>query len=106
MLRGARTTLWAGLCAGLAVLLSPLVCAEEPSESPEQPVCVKCHADSFAGMSLTKHAVKSDFRTPWGTGKECQACHGDATEHLKNPVKNPIPQRFLKETPAAEKSAV
>ena len=59
-------------------------------------MCVKCHKGAYEGFSLTKHAVRGDPRTPSGTGRECQACHGDASEHLKNPAKNPMPQRFLK----------
>ena len=34
----------------------------------------------------------------------CQACHGDATEHLKDPTKKPA--RLAASVPAAEKSAV
>ena len=69
-----------------------------PPSSPaaaEPPVCVKCHKEAWEGFSQTRHAVRGDARTPFGTGRDCQACHGDASEHLKNPAKNPIPQRFL-----------
>ena len=80
-----------------------------PPSSPaaaEPPVCVKCHKEAWEGFSQTRHAVRGDARTPFGTGRDCQACHGDASEHLKNPAKNPIPQRFLKGTPASAKSGV
>jgi DmsE family decaheme c-type cytochrome len=90
------------LAAGAAVLLASPVLAQQPGE----PVCVKCHEAAYPGMALTKHGAKGDPRTPFGSGRECQACHGDASEHLKAPTKNPMPQRFKPEAPAAEKSGV
>jgi len=32
-------------------------------------VCLKCHDDEIGSMLGTRHAVKADARTPWGTGK-------------------------------------
>jgi DmsE family decaheme c-type cytochrome len=101
-MRSRLSAALACLCAGAAFIIAFPTSAQEPG----QPVCVKCHEAAYPGMALTKHGAKGDPRTPFGSGRDCQACHGDATEHLKNPTKNPIPQRFLRETPAAEKSAV
>jgi DmsE family decaheme c-type cytochrome len=95
-LRLSSAAVWVAVVAAAA--LSVLVFAQEPPKpaapAAEPPVCVKCHKGAWEGFSLTKHAVRGDPRTPFGTGRDCQACHGDATEHLKNPAKNPIPQRF------------
>jgi DmsE family decaheme c-type cytochrome len=110
----------AALAAAVTVLALPGFAQAPPKPSPEPkppaaeskppaaepPVCVKCHEEAWVGFSQTRHAVRGDARTPFGTGRDCQACHGDASEHLKNPAKNPIPQRFLKETPGRERSAV
>jgi len=110
----------AWLCAAAAILLTLRAFAQAPPQSTPQatttqatpqppdepPVCVKCHKEAWEGFAQTKHAVRVDPRTPFGTGRDCQACHGDATEHLKNPVKNSMPQRFLPTTLAAEKSGV
>jgi DmsE family decaheme c-type cytochrome len=85
------------LAAGAVALLAFPVLAQQPGE----PVCVKCHAESYTGLAETKHGAKSDPRSPFGSGRECQACHGDATEHLKNPRKNPLPVRFGKGEAAA-----
>ena len=95
----------AWLSAGAAILLALPAFAQAPAPA-DKPVCLKCHEDAYTGMASTKHAAKGDPRTPFGSGRECQACHGDATNHLKDPRKNPIPMRFTPETPAAEKSGV
>ncbi len=93
------------VCAAAAFLTVPIF-AQAPPSPAEPPVCAKCHQEAYETFAQTKHAVRADPRTPFGTGRDCQSCHGDATEHLKNPVKNPMPQRFLKEVPADEKSGV
>ncbi|MCB1864236.1 MAG: DmsE family decaheme c-type cytochrome [Chromatiales bacterium] len=52
---------------------------------------------------LSKHGVKADGRTPAANGG-CQACHGDASEHLKNPkASHP---KSLKHASADEKNEV
>lgn len=96
-------SLVAAVAAGLIGFVAGPASAQQPSAEP--PPCLKCHESAYAGMQLTKHGAKGDGRTPFGSGKDCQACHGDASEHLKN-RRNPVQQRFLKETPAAEKSGV
>src|SRR5262245_55805786 len=94
-------------CSTVATLLTIPAFAQTALETAGgPPVCVKCHKEAYERFSLTKHAVRGDPRTPFGTGRDCQACHGDATEHLKNPVKNPIPQRFQKQGPADAQNQV
>jgi hypothetical protein len=108
-LRQSPAAAWIGAITA-ALLAAPGFAQAPPQPSPqaaaEPPVCVKCHKEAWEGFSQTRHAVRGDARTPFGTGRDCQACHGDASEHLKNPAKNPMPQRFLKETLASEKSGV
>ena len=87
----------AALAAGATAFLAFPVLAQQPGE----PVCVKCHAESYTGLAETKHGARADPRSPFGSGRECQACHGDATEHLKSPTKNPLPVRFGKGQVAA-----
>jgi DmsE family decaheme c-type cytochrome len=67
-------------------------------------VCLKCHDDEVGSMLGTRHAVKADARTPWGTGKACQACHGESTEHIRN-TKVPPTVLFKRSTPAEERNA-
>ncbi|HKC43564.1 MAG TPA: hypothetical protein VKC64_07035, partial [Burkholderiales bacterium] len=115
-LRLALAVAW--ICIGAAAVLTVPAFAQAPQSDPRTseapppaapeppPICAKCHKEAWEGLSQTKHAVRVDPRTPFGTGRDCQACHGDATEHLKSPTKNPMPQRFLPTTLAAEKSGV
>jgi DmsE family decaheme c-type cytochrome len=91
--------------AGMAALSTSLLSTFAFAQTQSEPVCLQCHTNAMAGLAHTKHAVTSDPRTPFGSGKQCQACHGDATEHLKNPA-NPMPQRFKKDAPADAKSGV
>jgi DmsE family decaheme c-type cytochrome len=68
--------------------------------APATPVCAGCHQDAHASIETTHHGAKND-----ANGSMCQMCHGDASEHLKDPVKNKMVNRFAK-APAADKSAV
>jgi len=67
-------------------------------------VCLKCHDDEIGSMLGTRHAVKADARTPWGTGKACQACHGESTEHIRN-TKVPPTVLFKRSAPAEQRNA-
>jgi len=42
------------------------------------PICANCHEDKWASIIMTAHGARNDAQ-----GSICQACHGDATEHLK-----------------------
>jgi len=78
---------------------SPVTASTDPSAP-----CLKCHEDEIGGLLQTRHAVKSDPKTPFGTGKGCTACHGPSTEHIKATKVKPTVV-FAKTTPAAERNA-
>ena len=69
---------------------APAVTAQAPAATPPASAasaptgpggaCIKCHEDEIGSMLGSKHAVIAHDRTPWGTGKGCQACHGESTE--------------------------
>src|SRR5262245_3692829 len=48
------------------------------------PVCANCHEAQWKAIDLSAHGAKND-----AGGSMCQACHGDASEHLKDPTKKP-----------------
>jgi DmsE family decaheme c-type cytochrome len=89
----------------LAVVATALVSAtfafEAFAQGRETPVCAGCHADQHASIEPTFHGAKND-----AAGTMCQACHGDASEHLKDPLKNKMANRLGKGVPAAERTAV
>ena len=81
---------------------------DKPSPAPVaegSAPCLGCHADNVKGLLETKHAVSGDRRTPWGTGKPCQACHGESVEHMSDPTKVKPTMTFAKTVPAAQRSA-
>ena len=67
------------------------------------PVCAGCHERQSRSIVLTAHGAKND-----ASGSMCQACHGDATEHMKDPTKVKPANPFSKLTPASahDQSAV
>jgi DmsE family decaheme c-type cytochrome len=69
------------------------------AQPKEAPVCATCHEAAHLSIAPTHHGAKND-----ASGSMCQACHGDASEHLKDPAKKP-PNVISKGTPA-EKTAV
>jgi DmsE family decaheme c-type cytochrome len=71
------------------------------ARSAETPVCAKCHEESHTSIALTAHGARND-----ASGRLCQACHGDATEHLKDPTKVGMPNRFAKKLPGDDKSRI
>lgn len=88
----------ASTCAsiGLAVLL--LLPAAASAQT--QPVCAKCHQDQVDGLAPSRHGGKLD-----ASGAICQACHGDASAHLKDPTKAKPAKSWAKSASAEEKSA-
>ncbi|APV50607.1 hypothetical protein BWI17_13460 [Betaproteobacteria bacterium GR16-43] len=93
-------SLWTGLGAAIAADAPPAgKVAPAAAEVPAVPVCAGCHEDKHTSIAATFHGAKND-----ATGSMCQACHGDATEHLKDPTKKPA--RLGASVPPAEKSAV
>jgi DmsE family decaheme c-type cytochrome len=67
---------------------------------PAPPVCATCHEQPHASTLMTAHGARND-----AMGSMCQACHGDATAHLQDPIKNK-PANVIKYGTAAEKAAV
>jgi DmsE family decaheme c-type cytochrome len=65
------------------------------AQADPQGECLRCHQKQAAIMQ-TKHGVKSDPRSPVGSGKACVACHGNNPNHAGDPKKNPHPVRFEK----------
>ena len=80
------------------------LCAVAVTASAQQagttPICATCHEDKHTSIALSAHGAKNDQ-----SGSMCQACHGDATEHLKDPAKAKPPNVISKGT-SAEKTAV
>lgn len=61
-------------------------------------VCLGCHNTHPVNEILhSPHAQLADPDTPFSQGG-CQTCHGDATEHLKNPANHP-PVEFGPDSP-------
>ena len=93
-----------GFAALLATLIGvPALAQSAPaSTAPVTPVCANCHESPHSTIMLTAHGAQND-----ASGSSCQACHGDASLHLKDPAKNK-PESLLtsKTATAAEKSGV
>ncbi len=92
----------AGSLAAIFMFSAAPALAQEQKSSDTVPVCVTCHENSNRTILLTGHGAQND-----ANGSSCQACHGDATLHLQDPVKNkPANVLASKVATAAEKSAV
>jgi DmsE family decaheme c-type cytochrome len=66
-----------------------------------KPICANCHEEKWHSIDLTGHGARND-----ANGTMCQNCHGDATEHLKDPLKAKPANPFAKGKPASEQAAV
>jgi DmsE family decaheme c-type cytochrome len=76
--------------------------AQAKSAADSVPICVTCHEQQNSTILLTAHGAAND-----ANGSMCQSCHGDATEHLKDPMRaKPANLLGSKTATAAEKSAV
>jgi DmsE family decaheme c-type cytochrome len=89
-----------GLLAALAAFTALPVHAQQAAGG-SVPVCAQCHETSNMSILLTAHGAAND-----ANGSACQACHGDASQHLKDPSKRPANVLGSKTATAAEKSAV
>jgi DmsE family decaheme c-type cytochrome len=91
-----------GVLAILAAFLaSPALAQPKPAAGgPVAPVCANCHVDQWNAIDLTPHGAKSD-----ANGSMCQACHGDASAHLKDPSVKPD-SPFKAGVPAEKQAAV
>ena len=86
--------------AAAAAVVAAFFAAPAWAQRPEAtPVCATCHEQSHASIALTHHGAKND-----ASGSMCQACHGDASEHLKDPAKKPA--NVVAKGTAAEKDSV
>ncbi len=72
-----------------------------PAQKNVAPVCANCHEDKWNAIDLSPHGAKND-----ASGSMCQACHGDASEHLKDPSKAKPENPFKHGEPAAKQAAV
>jgi DmsE family decaheme c-type cytochrome len=89
------------LCA-IAAFLSLPAFAQAQFAASKVPICVNCHEKQNSTILLTAHGAAND-----ADGSACQACHGDASAHLQDPVKHkPANVLGSKTATAAEKSAV
>lgn len=61
--------------------------------------CIECH-EAYFTIADSKHFVQGDARTPKGSGKECESCHGDTSEHNRKPrVKGLVPITYGRKAP-------
>jgi len=87
----------AALASALCItLLLPFAAG---AQTGVQVVCAKCHQEAVSGILPSKHGAKMD-----ASGAMCQACHGDASAHLKDPTKAKPARNFGKATSAEEKA--
>ena len=89
-----------GVLAKLFAILVLAATAAVPALAADLPVCASCHEKAHTTTALTAHGYKND-----PSGAMCQACHGDASAHIKDPVANK-PANVLKHGTPAEKTAV
>jgi DmsE family decaheme c-type cytochrome len=87
------------LSSAAGLVLAAFLAVPAFAQKPETPVCAGCHEDKHTSISMTLHGAKND-----ANGSMCQACHGDASEHLKDPAKKP--ENKVKHGTPAEKTAV
>ena len=91
-----------GVLAILAAFLAVPAFAQAQQAASNVPICVNCHEKQNSTILLTGHGASND-----SSGSMCQACHGDASEHLKDPGKyKPASVVTSKAASGAEKSSV
>ncbi len=89
-----------GVLAIFAAFLAAPALAQQQS-GPVAPVCANCHEAQWKAIDLSPHGAKNDAQ-----GSMCQACHGDASEHLKDPMKAKPANPFGKGHTVNERTAV
>jgi DmsE family decaheme c-type cytochrome len=75
--------------------------------------CTKCHdqteARPISAILQTRHATAGDPRTPFGSERGCQSCHGRSGAHVKKPAdgeaRAPVEIRFGREAPVEPQNA-
>jgi DmsE family decaheme c-type cytochrome len=103
MRRNSLIAMTGALAAALAFLAVSAHAQPKPATPPSTtPICANCHESAHTSIMLTAHGAKNDE-----AGSMCQACHGDASDHLKDPMKAKPQGPFTSKTAtAAEKDAV
>jgi DmsE family decaheme c-type cytochrome len=89
------------IAAAAAVLAALFAGPTLAQKADVTPVCANCHEQSHASIAATAHGSKND-----AAGSMCQACHGDASAHVKDPTKNMMKKAFAKAVPGGERDAV
>jgi len=92
-----------GMMAILAAFLATPAVAQQAGAAPAEtkPVCANCHEQAYNTTALTAHGAKND-----AAGSMCQACHGDASAHVKDPLKSKPDNKLAKNVAASDKMAV
>lgn len=90
------------VCAAAAALLLPVLAHAQAADAS---VCANCHQKAVESIAASKHGVKADARTPFGSGKDCLACHGNVSAHLQDPTKAKPSILYGKMASAAEQNA-
>jgi DmsE family decaheme c-type cytochrome len=75
--------------------------AKPAAGPPVAPVCANCHEVQWKSIDLSAHGAKSD-----ANGSMCQACHGDASAHLQDPMKAKPDSPFKAGVPAGKQADV
>jgi DmsE family decaheme c-type cytochrome len=66
-----------------------------PATTPAADIpCTACHEAYVTSFLNGPHAVKGAKGTPAALGADCAACHGDVSEHLKDPTAAKPPISF------------
>ena len=86
------------MCMFGAWLATPAA-AQQPAQT--KPICANCHESQWNAIDLRAHGAKND-----ANGSMCQTCHGDASEHLKDPIKAKPPNPFGRGHTSNERTAV
>ena len=91
------------IAAGVVALLAAFVAFPAAAQQKGQaaPVCANCHEAQWKAIDLTPHGAKTDPE-----GSMCQTCHGNAAEHLKDPMKAKPTNPFGPGHTADERTAV
>jgi len=89
----------AGLLAAFAVLMPSSALAQA---AVVKPVCAECHERNHNSIMLTAHGATNDEK-----GTACQSCHGDASQHVKDPMKVKMTSVITaKDSTAADRTGV
>src|SRR6266498_5626613 len=88
------------IAAGLAALVALLATPALAQKADNTPICANCHEQPHNSIALTAHGARND-----AAGSMCQACHGDASAHVQDPMKNRMVNRFKTAT-ADERAAI